>query len=97
MEAAVLKYPEIPVCTHLDHGDTFESCKMAIELGFSSVMIDASHHPFEENVAITKKVVEYAHAHGVSVEAELGRLGGIEDDIHGTVILTDPQEAVKFV
>ena len=54
MEAAVIKYPEIPVCTHLDHGDTFESCKMAIELGFTSVMIDASHHPFEENVRITK-------------------------------------------
>jgi fructose-bisphosphate aldolase class II len=97
MEAAVIKYPEIPVCVHLDHGDTFESCKMAIELGFTSVMIDASHFPFDENVALTKKVVDYAHQFGVSVEAELGRLGGIEEDVAGHVILTNVDEAEKFV
>lgn len=97
MEAAAIKYPEIPLCTHLDHGDTFESCKMAIELGFTSVMIDASGKPYEENVKLTKQVVDYAHARGVSVEAELGRLGGIEEDVSGHVILTDPEEAVRFV
>jgi len=97
MEAAVLKYPEIPVCLHLDHGDTFESCKTAIELGFTSVMIDASHHPFDENVKITKEVVDYAHKFGVSVEAEIGQLGGIEEDVSGSVKLTNPDEAAKFV
>ncbi|KAH0570505.1 Fructose-1,6-bisphosphate aldolase [Spironucleus salmonicida] len=97
MEAAVELNKDIPVCIHLDHGDTFESCKNAISLGFTSVMIDASHHSFEENVKITKQVVDYAHAHGVSVEAELGQLGGMEEDITGSVCLTNPEEAKKFV
>lgn len=97
MEAAIEENPEIPVCIHLDHGDTLESCINAIRLGFSSVMIDASAKPFDENVAITRQVVEYAHARGVSVEAELGTLGGIEEDIKGTVKLTDPNEAARFV
>ncbi|KAL0246812.1 hypothetical protein GEMRC1_008018 [Eukaryota sp. GEM-RC1] len=97
MEAAVELNPEIPVCLHLDHGDTLESVQKAIDLGFTSVMIDASHYDFEENIRISKEVVEYAHAHGVSVEAELGTLGGIEEDVSGTVQLTDPQQAVEFV
>lgn len=96
-EAAIEKYPEIPICIHLDHGDTLDSVKMAIDLGFSSVMIDASHHPFDENVKITKEVVAYAHARGVSVEAELGTLGGIEEDVQNVVQLTDPQDAKRFV
>lgn len=90
LKCACDKHPDIPVCIHLDHGDSLESVKKAIDLGFSSVMIDASHHPFEENVRITKEVVDYAHARGVSVEAELGTLGGIEEDIVGDVKLTDP-------
>ncbi|CAL5972336.1 6-bisphosphate_aldolase [Hexamita inflata] len=97
MEAATIKYPEIPVVVHLDHGDNIESVKKAIALGFTSVMIDASHFSFEENVRITKEVVEYAHSFGVSVEAELGTLGGIEEDISGHVQLTDPVQAKKFV
>lgn len=97
MEAAIIKYPEIPICLHLDHGDSFESCKTAIELGFSSVMIDASHFPYEKNVEITRQVVDYAHKFGVSVEAELGTLGGIEEDVSNTVQLTDPQQAKQFV
>eukprot|EP00768_Dysnectes_brevis_P006152 gnl/Dysnectes_brevis/473_a526_6900.p1 GENE.gnl/Dysnectes_brevis/473_a526_6900~~gnl/Dysnectes_brevis/473_a526_6900.p1 ORF type:complete len:324 (-),score=116.12 gnl/Dysnectes_brevis/473_a526_6900:60-1031(-) len=97
MEAAIEDNPTLPICLHLDHGDTLESCKTAIGLGFSSVMIDASHHSFEENVRITKSVVEYAHARGVSVEAELGTLGGIEEDITGVVQLTDPEQAKEFV
>ena len=72
---------EIPIVLHLDHGDTFELCKDCIDNGFSSVMIDGSHHSYEENVALTKKVVEYAHARGVSVEGELGVLAGVEDDV----------------
>lgn len=97
LKCACDKHPEIPICIHLDHGDTLESCKKAISLGFSSVMIDASHHPYDENVRITREVVEYAHAHGVSVEAELGTLGGIEEDVSGTVQLTDPKQAGDFV
>ncbi|GKT32914.1 Fructose-bisphosphate aldolase [Aduncisulcus paluster] len=97
MYAAVEENPDIPVALHLDHGDTLDSVKKAIAIGFTSVMIDASHHSFEENVRITKEVVEYAHARGVSVEAELGTLGGIEEDITGVVKLTDPDQAVKFV
>lgn len=96
-EAAVIKNPDIPICIHLDHGDTLESVKTAISLGFTSVMIDASHYPFDENVRRTKEVVEYAHARGVSVEAELGTLGGIEEDIKGMVQLTDADEAARFV
>jgi fructose-bisphosphate aldolase, class II len=88
----------VPVAIHLDHGSTFENCKSAIDAGFTSVMIDASSHPFEENVAITKKVVEYAHSKGVSVEAELGTVGGQEDDIVADgVIYADPKECELLV
>lgn len=94
------KYSHIPVALHLDHGTSFESCKNAIEAGFTSVMIDASHHNFEENLAMTKEVVDFAHTHGVSVEAELGRLMGIEDNIsvdEKDATLVNPQEAEVFV
>lgn len=90
----------IPVALHLDHGSSYASAMKAISMGFTSVMIDASHHPFEENVAETLKVVEAAHALGVSVEAELGRLGGIEEHVvvdEKDAFLTDPEEAVRFV
>ena len=88
----------IPVCLHLDHGDSFELAKSCIDSGFSSVMIDASHFPFEENIAITKKVVEYAHDRDVSVEAELGVLAGIEDEVsHEHSNYTDPDEVQEFV
>ena len=89
---------EIPIVLHLDHGDSFELCKDCIDSGFSSVMIDGSHLPYEENVALTKKVVEYAHAHDVTVEGELGVLAGIEDDVqaeHHTY--TEPDEVIDFV
>jgi fructose-bisphosphate aldolase class II len=90
-------FPEAIFAVHLDHGDE-ETCYDCIKSGFySSVMIDASHHPFEENIAITKRVVEAAHAKGISVEAELGMLGGVEEDIVGSVCLTDPAEAEEFV
>ena len=88
----------IPIVLHLDHGDTFELCKSCIDMGFSSVMIDGSHHSYEDNVALTKKVVEYAHAHDVTVEGELGVLAGVEDDVvaeHHTY--TRPEEVVDFV
>ncbi|MGI0439980.1 class II fructose-bisphosphate aldolase [Helicobacter himalayensis] len=94
------RYPQIPVALNLDHGTSFESCKKAIDAGFTSVMIDASHHPFEENVATTKKVVQYAHSKGVSVEAELGQLMGIEDNIsvdEKDAVLVNPDEAEEFV
>lgn len=97
VQAAVEENPDIPVVLHLDHGDSLETVKKAIDLGFTSVMIDGSHLPFEENVAITREVVEYAHRFGVSVEAELGTLGGIEEDIVGEVQLTDPDQAEEFV
>ncbi|MGG2989761.1 class II fructose-1,6-bisphosphate aldolase, partial [Geobacillus stearothermophilus] len=88
----------VPVAIHLDHGSSFEKCKAAIDAGFTSVMIDASHHPFEENVRITSQVVEYAHARGVSVEAELGIVGGQEDDVVGEgVIYADPKECEELV
>lgn len=96
MAAAELN-PEVPIALHLDHGNSLESCIQAIDLGFTSVMIDASHCPFEENVELTKKVVDYAHARGVSVEAELGTLGGQEEDVSGHVCFTDPDQAVEFV
>ena len=82
VEAAVIECPNIPIALHLDHGDSFETCKSCIDGGFTSVMIDASSKSFEENIEITKKVVEYAHDHGVVVEAELGSLAGIEDDVN---------------
>ncbi|WP_372651485.1 class II fructose-bisphosphate aldolase [Draconibacterium sp.] len=89
---------EIPIVLHLDHGDTFELCKDCIDNGFSSVMIDGSHHSYEENVALTKQVVEYAHAHGVSVEGELGVLAGVEDDVVAEEsTYTRPEEVEDFV
>ncbi len=103
IDAAVEENPDIPVCMHLDHGDTFETCKQFVDEGFTSVMIDGSHYPFEENVALTKQVVDYAHAYGVVVEGELGQLGGIEEDVIGVGAeelhkhLTDPDQAVEFV
>nr|WP_263315058.1 class IIb fructose-bisphosphate aldolase FdaB [Mammaliicoccus sp. Marseille-Q6498] len=88
----------VPVAIHLDHGSSFEKCKEAIDAGFTSVMIDASHHSFEENIEITSKVVEYAHANGVSVEAELGTVGGQEDDVVADgVIYADPKECQELV
>jgi fructose-bisphosphate aldolase class II len=89
---------EIPITLHLDHGDSFETCKSCIDSGFSSVMIDGSHFSYEENVAVTKKVVEYAHAHDVTVEGELGVLAGVEDDVkaeHHTY--TEPDQVEDFV
>jgi fructose-bisphosphate aldolase class II len=89
---------EIPIALHLDHGDTFELCKDCVDSGFSSVMIDGSHHSFEDNIALTKRVVEYAHAHGVTVEGELGVLAGVEDDVvaeHSHY--TKPEEVIEFV
>ena len=100
VEAALIEAPELDIVLHLDHGDTFELCKQVIDDGFTSVMIDASHHPFEENIEITKKVVDYAHARGVTVEAELGRLAGVEDAVNVSAedaTYTDPQQAVEFV
>ena len=90
----------VPVALHLDHGSSYEKVLQALRAGFTSVMIDASHHPLDENIADTKKCVEAAHAVGVSVEAELGRLGGIEDEINVSAkdaFLTDPAEAERFV
>lgn len=94
------KRATVPVALHLDHGSSYESALKAIKMGFSSVMIDASHHPFEENIRETKRVVEAAHAMGITVEAELGRLGGIEEHVvvdEKDAFLTDPQEAVEFI
>ena len=82
VEAAVEEHPEVPVALHLDHGPDFETCKMCVDAGFTSVMFDGSKYDFEENVRLTKEVVDYAHAHGVVVEAELGKLAGIEDDVN---------------
>ena len=100
VEAAVIECPDIPIVLHLDHGDTFETCKSCIDDGFTSVMIDCSSKPFEENIAITKQVVEYAHAHGVVVEAELGTLAGIEDEVKvaaDAASYTRPEEVEEFV
>ena len=100
VEAAVQECPEIPIVLHLDHGPDFETCKACIDGGFTSVMIDASSKPFEENIEITKKVVEYAHDHGVVVEAELGTLAGIEDDVKvaaHAASYTRPEEVEEFV
>lgn len=99
IEAAV-EDSNLPICMHLDHGDTFELCKDCVDMGFTSVMIDASHHSFEENIKITKNVVEYAHDHGVVVEAELGRLAGIEDAVNVSEkdsAYTDPDQVQEFV
>ena len=99
VEAAIIE-TGLPICLHLDHGDTFELCKSCIDGGFTSVMIDASSKPFEENIAITKQVVEYAHDHGVVVEAELGTLAGIEDEVNVSAedsSYTHPEEVEEFV
>ena len=93
MVEAATQETDIPIALHLDHGPDFETCKMCIDAGFTSVMIDGSKYDFEENVAITKKVVEYAHSKGVVVEAELGKLAGVEDDAR----YTDPDQAKEFV
>ncbi|WP_075983208.1 class IIb fructose-bisphosphate aldolase FdaB [Bacillus massilinigeriensis] len=88
----------VPVAIHLDHGSSFEKCKEAVDAGFTSVMIDASHHPYEENIEITSKVVEYAHSKGVSVEAELGTVGGQEDDVVAEgIVYADPKECEDLV
>ena len=100
VEAAVIECPNIPIVLHLDHGPDFETCKSCIDGGFTSVMIDASGKPFAENVEITKKVVEYAHDHGVVVEAELGTLAGVEDDVKVSAedsSYTRPEEVEEFV
>ncbi len=100
VEAACQEAPHIPIALHLDHGPDFETCKMCIDAGFTSVMIDGSKYDFEENIALTKKVVDYAHEHGVVVEAELGKLAGIEDDVNVAVedaMYTDPVQAKEFV
>ena len=100
VEAAVAECPEIPIALHLDHGPDFETCKSCIDGGFTSVMIDASSKPFAENIEITRKVVEYAHDHGVVVEAELGALAGIEDDVKVSAEeshYTHPEEVEEFV
>ena len=97
---AALEDTGLPIALHLDHGDDFEICKSCIDGGFTSVMIDGSKHDFETNVALTKKVVEYAHAHGVVVEGELGRLAGVEDDVNVSekdALFTDPDQAAEFV
>lgn len=99
VEAAV-EDSGLPIVLHLDHGDSFETCKSCIDGGFTSVMIDGSHHSFEENIALTKKVVQYAHDHGVVVEAELGRLAGVEDDVKVSAedsSYTRPEEVEEFV
>ncbi|MBT8763977.1 class II fructose-1,6-bisphosphate aldolase [Desulfohalobiaceae bacterium Ax17] len=95
---AALEETDLPIVLHLDHGQNFEICKEVIDAGFTSVMIDGSHLPFEENIALTRQVVEYAHDKGVWVEAELGRLAGVEDEVSSEEsIYTDPDEAVEFV
>ena len=99
VEAAVIE-TGLPIALHLDHGDSFETCKSCIDGGFTSVMIDASSKPFEENIALTKKVVEYAHDHGVVVEAELGALAGVEDEVSvdaDNAHYTRPEEVEEFV
>ena len=99
VEAALLEC-DLPIALHLDHGDSFELCKSCIDGGFTSVMIDGSHHSFEDNIKLTKQVVDYAHAHGVSVEGELGRLAGIEDAVNVSAedaSYTRPEEVEEFV
>ncbi|MCH5286079.1 MAG: class II fructose-1,6-bisphosphate aldolase [Christensenellaceae bacterium] len=100
MIQAAIEDTDLPIAVHLDHGPDFETCKSCIDGGFSSVMIDGSHYSFEENIAVTKKVVEYAHDHGVVVEAELGRLAGVEDDVKVSAedsSYTQPDEVEEFV
>ena len=100
MVEAAVETSGLPICMHLDHGDTFDLCKDCIDNGFTSVMIDASAHPFAENISITRQVVEYAHDHGVVVEAELGKLAGVEDDVKvdaKDASYTDPDQVQEFV
>ena len=98
VEAAVIECPDIPIVLHLDHGPDFETCKACIDGGFTSVMIDGSSHSFKDNIELTKKVVEYAHDHGVVVEGELGTLAGIEDEVsHEEGSYTRPEEVEEFV
>lgn len=98
VEAALAEDPGVPVVVHLDHGPDFDMCAACIEGGFTSVMIDGSHLPYEENVALTKKVVDYAHPRGVWVEAELGKLAGVEEHVTSADhVYTDPAQAVDFV
>ena len=100
VEAAVEEHPNIPIAIHLDHGPDFETCKMCVDNGFTSVMFDGSKYDFEENIRLTKEVVDYAHEHGVVVEAELGKLAGIEDDVNvseADAMYTDPAQAEEFV
>lgn len=100
MVEAAVETSGLPICLHLDHGDTFDLCKDCIDSGFTSVMIDASAHPFAENISITRQVVEYAHDHGVVVEAELGKLAGVEDDVKvdaKDASYTDPDQVQEFV
>lgn len=100
VEAAVEEHPNIPIAIHLDHGPDFETCKMCVDAGFTSIMFDGSKYDFEENIRLTKEVVDYAHAHGVVVEAELGKLAGIEDDVNvdaADAMYTDPEQAEEFV
>ncbi len=98
VEAALIDDPSVPVVVHLDHGPSFEMCKDCIDGGFTSVMIDGSHLPYEENIALTKQVVDYAHPRGVWVEAELGKLAGVEEHVSSAGhVYTDPDEAADFV
>ena len=100
MIEAGLEEHDIPVALHLDHGPDFETCKMCVDNGYTSVMFDGSKYDFETNIKLTKEVVDYAHAHGVVVEAELGKLAGIEDDVNVSeddAMYTDPDEAKEFV
>ena len=101
IDVVVEENPDIPIAINLDHGDTFETCKQFVDAGFTSVMIDASSKPFEENIAVTKQVVEYAHPRDVVVEAELGQLGGIEEDVVGvddvSKHVADPDQVQEFV
>ncbi len=97
---AAIEDTGLDICLHLDHGEDFDICKKCVDDGFTSVMVDGSKHPFEENIALTKQVVDYAHAHGVVVEAELGKLAGVEDNIsvdERSAKFTDPAEAAEFV
>lgn len=101
IEAAIEKYPNLPIVMHLDHGEDFEICKSCVDEGYSSVMIDGSSHPYEENVQLTKKVVEYAHSKGAVVEGELGKLVGMATDEGGEIrtdtVYTDPDQSADFV
>ena len=98
VEAALAEDPSVPVVVHLDHGSSFELCRDCIDGGFTSVMIDGSHLPYEENIALTKQVVEYAHPRGIWVEAELGKLAGVEEHVsNADHVYTDPDQAVDFV